>query len=902
MEPPTQPTPTVDAPRREPLRRPRALAPWRRNLLLLALPLLLLLPSLLPGARFLPQAPVGFEPLATEYPDAQQRAWHAASYWTGDRVFPCLTDQIELRRRLLAGESPTWEPRQALGIPLFATAITGTLYPPNLLALCMEPELAAAPLAILALFLAGLGLWKFLERRGLSVAACAFGALCYQAGGFGFTNLQYPMKVDAALWLPWCLWAIEGIAQGVPRSATALAICAALPLLAGFPPIAFFVLGAAALYALLRLSPWAERLALADERPRARCGRFALLAFAGAALLAAVQLVPTYEASQNSLRNERTSENLRLESLAPATTAGLCVSGLFGSPLDRPSGGAPAGAWWWTSQADWRRAQQANGLEWTTFAGAVAIVFALAGIARSGRRAWFPLLLALGALGFAQGWPVLRWLYALPGLNLGAPARVLALAWCAWPWLAALGAEAWFGGDARARRVVGASGVALAVLGLAGWWYCEPHALVARVETWLAERHSIPLEEVRSVVSPQAALQAATHLRDGLCVLIATALALAALAQFQQSRGSRWQVHLAALSVPALLASVRAAGAASSDTWAAPATSWAVGSAFALGALYLWRSGSARVVVAPLFVLVACEALAVAPDHLAPRELWREPLFPSSTALARIAEAAGSDGRVLRYDASAGGAADVEQLARPNLLHAYGTSDLSAYIAFTPRWYVELVERMDPRARFRSGISRFTDLAQLEHPLLDLLRVRCVLSRAPLPRHDRLLPLSEKPGLCVYQRRGSMPVARVVPRALALAEFAVLARVAAGEFDPAAELLCSEPAAAGDMSGPGWRPGEVRVQRASSGVLDFEIRGSSGGWLVVSEQWYPGWRATRDGAEVPTLRANHAFRAYAIPPGDSTLHTEYAPDSLRVGALLSLLGLCALGWLAFKRA
>ncbi|MBM3978130.1 MAG: YfhO family protein [Planctomycetes bacterium] len=888
--------------RRDTPRIPRTLEPLRRNLLLLALPLLLLLPALLPGARFLPQAPAGFEPLAGEEPARAARAWHEANYWTGDRIFPCLTDQVELRRRLLAGESPTWEPRQGLGIPLFATAITGTLYPPNLLALLIEPELAAAPLAILALFLAGLGLWKFLELRGLSTGACAIGALCYQAGGFGFTNLHYPMKVDAALWLPWCLWAIEGLARGTPRSATALTVCATLPLLAGFPPIAFFVLGVAALYAALRLSPLAERLLLADERAHPRAWRAAALAMLAAVLLGALQIAPTWEASANSLRTERAAEDLLRESLPPATSAGLCVSGLFGSPLDLPTGAAPPGAWWWTARSDWNRAQQANGLEWTTFIGALTLVFALAGLVHGGRRAWFPLLLALGALGFAQGWPILRLLYHVPGLNLGAPSRALAVAWCAWPWLAALGAQAWSRGDARARRVIGASAALLAALGLLGWWLAEPEALRARSEAWLTARHAIPLEEVRAVIAPEAALQAAQTLRNGLCVLIGASLALAALALFQRLRGSRWQVHVAALCVPALLASVRAAGARADAQWAAPLSAWGLASVFALVVLYLWRDGPGRAVLAPLFVLVAAEALTVAPAHLAPRQLPRSALFPSSTALARIAEAAGADGRVLRYDASASGVADVEQLARPNLLHAYGTSDLTAYIAFTPRWYVEVVERMDPRARFRSGIARLADLARLDHPLLDLLRVRCVLSRAPLPRHERLLPLIERPGLCVYQRRGSMPVARIVPRAVAADPEEVLARVAAGEFDPEQELLCSDSTAAGDSRSAGWKAGELRVERPAPGVLDFEIRNSSGGWLVVSEQWYPGWRATRDGAAVPTLRANHAFRAYAIPPGDSRLHTAYAPTSLRLGALAAALGLCLLGWLAFRRA
>ena len=47
----------------------------------------------------------------------------------------------------------------------------------------------------------------------------------------------------------------------------------------------------------------------------------------------------------------------------------------------------------------------------------------------------------LATWGFAQGWPGFDVLYRIPGLNFGAPNRILALQWLLLPWLAALGAQ-----------------------------------------------------------------------------------------------------------------------------------------------------------------------------------------------------------------------------------------------------------------------------------------------------------------------------------------------------------------------------------------------------------------------------------------------------------------------------
>ncbi|MBI2370187.1 MAG: YfhO family protein [Deltaproteobacteria bacterium] len=60
---------------------------------------------------------------------------------------------------------------------------------------------------------------------------------------------------------------------------------------------------------------------------------------------------------------------------------------------------------------------------------------------------------------------------------------------------------------------------------------------------------------------------------------------------------------------------------------------------------------------------------------------------------------------------------------------------------------------------------------------------------------------------------------------------------------------------------------------------------------MLLDAHYPGWRARVNGREVPVLRANYAFRAVRIPEGESTVVYFYAPAAVRVGLVLSGLGL-----------
>ncbi|NJM42241.1 MAG: YfhO family protein [Anaerolineae bacterium] len=59
---------------------------------------------------------------------------------------------------------------------------------------------------------------------------------------------------------------------------------------------------------------------------------------------------------------------------------------------------------------------------------------------------------------------------------------------------------------------------------------------------------------------------------------------------------------------------------------------------------------------------------------------------------------------------------------------------------------------------------------------------------------------------------------------------------------------------------------------------------------------YPGWAARIDGVETPIECADSLFRKIAVPSGRHQIEFSYEPQSVRIGAIVSLVGL--LLWLA----
>ncbi|MDP6792629.1 MAG: hypothetical protein QF660_01105 [Anaerolineales bacterium] len=59
-------------------------------------------------------------------------------------------------------------------------------------------------------------------------------------------------------------------------------------------------------------------------------------------------------------------------------------------------------------------------------------------------------------------------------------------------------------------------------------------------------------------------------------------------------------------------------------------------------------------------------------------------------------------------------------------------------------------------------------------------------------------------------------------------------------------------------------------------------------YLVFSEVWYPGWRATLDGNPISLLRANYAFRAIYLPAGEHIVELNFSPTGWRYASSISI--------------
>lgn len=153
---------------------------------------------------------------------------------------------------------------------------------------------------------------------------------------------------------------------------------------------------------------------------------------------------------------------------------------------------------------------------------------------------------------------------------------------------------------------------------------------------------------------------------------------------------------------------------------------------------------------------------------------------------------------------------------------------------------------------------------------------------------DLLVFRSPVPG----RRALFVPEARVATPAKALAE------VRAPGFDPAKVVWLDDWFTAPVTAGA---HGEARITEETSGEVRVSVRSDGPGWLLLLDNWYPGWRVAVNGAPAALRRGDYTFRAVAVPGGDATVDFTFVPYSFWLGLLAAALSALALG-LAWRRA
>ena len=812
-----------------------------------------------------------------------------------------------IRQEWGAGRLPLWNPYENLWVPLVAENTSSVFYPGKLL--------FALPLAYTWLYnlyivshvaLAAATSYRLARHFGSSVLGSGVAALSYAfCGGVLFQYCNVIFLVGAA-WLPlaW-IFADRLLRQRKRGAVIGLGVVLALIVLGGDPQLAYNVALLAAGYALL-LWRNERRQAKGSEPPRLPwtasrpLGLVVALGLAG--LLAAIQVLPTFEASPYSARS-RYDEPRSIYEFAQAlrtpdaSANGITFKGLLG---DSPRG--HHGEIYYFSLEPWRAIEliwpnvtgrpfatdrrwlkpfHLEGNLWvpSLYMGLLPLLLAL--VTWSVRRrtpvelqglSWMVLFGVLGSFGwygiawvlgliagdstdFGVGGEVggLYWWLAtlLPGyIQFRYPSKLFVLASLALSMLASRGwDELWETDNRRVLRLLASIpilSVAAAVAMVYAWPYGEKNIAEMKPNVW---------------VGPFDWDGAWTDVADGLLHGVIVSLVLLLLLWMGRHRRYLRLMQTAMLVVLAV-----DLGAAQQHLITyAPAE--------------LWRFSP------PI--------LSQLPKDIVDYRIFRQSdEFPES-----FRKTSSPDRYVegLRWDRETLSPkfglplevplADVDQTV------AGGDYEILLEVAKTHASRTRRIDLADPSALdlvgARMGLVVGDDVRQVQHP--KLIAEGMYLGERPsaLPR-----------AWIVHEIDVCPPMASRAPRAIAkfTAEVAFpdrkprdWRRTAVVETNEPLELTPSEPSPDSE---------HCLIVAAEPSRVEIEARLSAPGLVVLSDQYYPGWEATvqADGQSqpVPILRTNRVMRGVLLPAGEHRIVYEFRPKSVLAGAIVSGLTTLAL--------
>lgn len=250
--------------------------------------------------------------------------------------------------------------------------------------------------------------------------------------------------------------------------------------------------------------------------------------------------------------------------------------------------------------------------------------------------------------------------------------------------------------------------------------------------------------------------------------------------------------------------------------------------------------------------------------------------YPTTADTETIVRLAGGPG---------GGAVGHGGLLYPALLSTYGLGDPRTHNPLASARYNRVLA-----AAFGFAPDMWNYFGQFqrpEHPLIDFLGVRAVVSQRRMPAipGTSAQPLTD-PSWFVAVRPAALPRA-FVTRSFDLVEEAALPAWIAAMSDPRRVAL--DPGEAGSRLPRGrLRDGRARIVANRDGRLSVAVRGGGHRLLATSFRGPEGWRARAgDGRELETLTVNGAFLGVILGPKIDRVELDFRPPGLGLGLLLA---------------
>jgi hypothetical protein len=828
-----------------------------------------------------------------------------------------------------AGRVPLWNPYENLGLPVLAGATSSVFYPGKLLFLLPIDFAFRYKLYItLHVVLGAVGAYRLARHFEAGPEAAALAAIAYACGGnvvFQYCNVVF---LVGAAWLPFAAIAADRmLRRSCLSSAMVLGLVLALMILGGDPQAAYHTLLASALYATL-LS-WSKGNVTSPPRPwfQLLIIRVALVGLAAGAafLLAAVQILPSAEATRNSERAAFNRPRNMYEAAIVAWQSGdspqplgetrseSIARGLFAEPepdthhelaYEFSVGPWRLAEYVWPNlygrmfpmHRRWISLLPAESRAWTPtlYLGLFPFLLALFGLRfRSGtpHERWLSILVVVFTLGsfgyYGLGWLIREVIGLLPARNAPAQEIGAPVGGMYWLFVTVLPAYAYFRYPAKLLPLVSLGLCSLAAIQFDSV-FAARRPWLARVLLTLGICSGIVALVIWSVgsaifgnpklVDPLVGPFDAVGGHHDLVLGLVQAATVALVSWWLLQRAWRQPAKLAQWKLLAML--LTAVDVAAANTWlvvTAPAEIWREESPIA-AAIHAQRNANATV-DAPPRVYRGNLATWSPPSYrqksseLRPADLaqWeRDTLFPKHPLAAGLSlvESFGSirsadHASLLRVAKQYGPRQpDKSLLPQPTALRLLGTQ----YLVLPERQHPEFAERITAADAYWPESAT---LWRIQRTLPQAWIVHDVEVIPPLNYPARIETLDDRSKAVLFPNDRPRDFAR--------------AAVIESDSPPAVPPLGAQNSDSESES--------CQMIHCSPQHVVIEANLTRPGLVVLSDTWFPDWQArvTTSGEMkiTPIYRTNRILRGVWLPAGASQVEFRYRPASLFRGAAIS---------------
>lgn len=164
--------------------------------------------------------------------------------------------------------------------------------------------------------------------------------------------------------------------------------------------------------------------------------------------------------------------------------------------------------------------------------------------------------------------------------------------------------------------------------------------------------------------------------------------------------------------------------------------------------------------------------------------------------------------------------------------------------------------------------------------------------------HHLFEKIGQSDSTAIYENKRVLARCWLASRVLKLTPEQILSAIRTGRlpdgnvFDPATEALVETepvaalPSAAADDS--------ALIQTLHNNFVAIKVQCKDKKFLVLSDIYYPGWKATLDGSPASIVRTDYVLRGIEIPPGRHVVEFKFEPLTVLAGAIVSAISLLLL--------